>query len=211
MLISQHFAITHSHLILCEGKDDEVTIRRLIGDVAQIRSSGSVDAIKREITALPAAPGFERLTRLIVVADCDDSGQARHQSIRDVLRRRVPDLAASVVLVPANPTEPGGDSTGALEDLFVSDLASVPHQQCVERLFECMDGAPAIHTEGQRAKAKLQVLAAVLLPKETRSQLIGSGALSCDGPALQHLGDRLRTALDLHSQPNPPSTSATLR
>ena len=120
-------AIERPHLILVEGRDDEVLFRALLRHVeradVEVRSHQGKDGLRRFLDGLRFADGFGDLSTLTVVRDADSDCKAALQSVGDALSAygfgcpaeplaltgAAPQVAAIIM--------PCGEKTGSLENL----------------------------------------------------------------------------------------------
>ena len=85
--------ITHSKLLIVEGRDEEkffhVLLKRMgIRDQFQIISVDGKDNFRRDIPLIVRVPDFwDRVASLAVIRDADTSCSAALQSIRDLLKK----------------------------------------------------------------------------------------------------------------------------
>src|SRR5260370_23319696 len=174
-------------LIVCEGAGDAALIKyltenRQIGGF-HMEDAGGNSKFEAFIRGLPARPGFDRLTGLIVVADNDGGADNSFLAIRNQMKAAklpCPGVAYKIAKVTKVaygtyvlmlPFSVSGDGsliaqTGALETLLLpsaeAHLARLSH--CLDSWCECvrMNGWSKTH----RDKARLRSLIAAAHPED---------------------------------------------
>lgn len=163
--------ITESRAIVCEGKADVAFFEHLIQTRGlprfQVLSAGGKDGYEQIIVALSAAPGFDKISGILIVGDNDLDPGAAFLNIQRQIR------AAGGYGVPNHPGEvakragfpavlvvmvPQQERAGCLETLLIEAAYEVrPNfKGCVEAYAACTHSD--LWNEVERAKMKLQVV-----------------------------------------------------
>jgi len=161
--------ITKPHLLIVEGKEDELFFealmkRQSLQDI-QIMAIGGKVKLRENLKALVLSPSFAKVISLAVVRDANADPDAAFQSVRDALR-------AAHLPVPEDPLVPIGHNPrvsimilpregtpGMLEDLCLEAVASDPAMLCVEQYLQCLEHRGLSLTRN-RSKAKMQAFLA---------------------------------------------------
>lgn len=118
-----------------------------------VRAYEGKNKLSSYVSNLVKQDGFyDKVRRLIVARDADDSAERAFQSVIDVLRKN--DLSAPEmpgVFTNATPSVcvlilPGGDREGCLESLLAESVSNSPLMECVDEFLDCIEakaGAPS--------------------------------------------------------------------
>lgn len=167
--------ITGRHVIVCEGKADVAFFEHLIAERGlpefQVLPANGNSRYGDILVALTAAPGFNGLSGILVVADNDLDPAAAFQNILEQIQEaggygvpnapRVPARSAGFpTIVPL--MVPWDDTVGCLETLLLEAVRAVNPElaACVETYATCTH--VDVWNEVERSKMKLQALTSVI-------------------------------------------------
>lgn len=141
--------ISKPKVILVEGKDEELFFSSMIMRLEltseiEVRPIDGKDNLSAALKALKNDPGHSSLTSIGIVHDADNDANSAFDSVCSALRNAglpVPNVAlestgdspkVTVMILPV------GNSTGTLEDVFLTSVADDPAMQCVNQYFQCL-------------------------------------------------------------------------
>lgn len=197
-LIAPLQAIEEPHLMLVEGRDDEILFRALLEhlprrDVA-VRPHWGRTGLRRYLDALRSADGFDELQTLTVVRDADNDCDTALQSVCDaLLAYRFDCPSAPLVFTDSSPRVaaiimPCGERTGSLEGMCLAAVADDPAMPCVRQYAECLDGVATLNLCTNRAKLLVNAfLASRRDPSLKIGEAAGAQVWNWDHPAWQPL------------------------
>ncbi len=158
--------IVAPHLLLVEGKDEELFFGALIKQLGlqniQVMGIAGKTNLRPNLKALTLSPRFPEVIPLGVVRDADDDPSAAFQSVHDALRAvDLPAPERPLVSAGESPRVtvmilPAENASGMLEDLCLKAVESDSAMTCVEQYFQCLQqqGPPL---PSNISKARVQV------------------------------------------------------
>jgi hypothetical protein len=193
--------VRSSRLVLGEGKDEERFIGWLLSKLrqtdSQVLSYGGKSRLREFVKGLISSRGFERVQRLVITRDADQSPDSAFQSVCDALKGAAlpcpssPDtlsdagargLRVGVLILP------GEGRTGALEDLCFDVVGSDSAVGCVETFLSCLGERGVALQESRLGKARMQVwLASREQPGLRLGEAAEAGYIPADSPAFASL------------------------
>ncbi len=162
--------ITESHLLVVEGKEEEVFFGALIKHLGlqkvQIIPIGGKKNLRQNLKILAKSPQFKNaVVAMGIVRDADDNPAAAFQSVSDALQ-------AAGLSVPESPSMPAGNTpkitimilpeggaSGMLEDLCLKAVENDNARICVEQYFQCLQ-QKGLSFPRNMSKARVQVFLA---------------------------------------------------
>ncbi|MBZ0302092.1 MAG: hypothetical protein K8J31_20245 [Anaerolineae bacterium] len=164
--------IKQERLLVVEGKDEQLFFGALLKYInvpnIQIVDIGGKERFGGQLAALKNTPGFNRVTTIGVIRDCDNNRQGAFDSVCNALRSANLPVPEHPIIFTADsprtsvwimPPEPMG-TDHMLEDLCLVAVADDPATRCIEQFFDCLAAENIIHQPNQMAKAHLHVFLA---------------------------------------------------
>lgn len=160
--------ITEPAILLVEGKDDQGFFLQLfdrtgVGAIQIIRYGGTSE-LRDYLKTLPLLPGYERVERIGIIRDADESADNAFKSVCHALANAdlpVPpglaELSTGTPMVAAMIVPPGL-STGCLETLLWQTVEATEAATCATEYVDCA----GVSTSGnKRDKARVHAYVAV--------------------------------------------------
>ena len=176
-------SLSKRKLLLVEGRDDSEFFSALftrIGGMSdtQILEYGGKDKFRGYLNTLMSLRGFDAVTTIGITRDADENANDAFASVQNALiSKGLP--APSEPLMPSNdsPTTtiaivPPGETTGELEDLLLSSVATDPAIYCVDDYIGCL-ASQGLKLPNKLSKARLHTF---LASREHPNLLIGQAA-----------------------------------
>lgn len=163
--------------ILVEGGDDSRVLKALIDRMAGAASDppedvniyelGGKPSLKGFLPILVKSEGFERIKRIGIMLDADNSEKSAFEGVRSALRssglpipKRIGQtavkgsrLAITALILPGNGRK------GELENLLCESFADDAVNECVEKFFECVERLNGASKEPEKARVRAYIAA----------------------------------------------------
>jgi hypothetical protein len=193
--------IQHSRVLAVEGEDEVHFFNCLLGFLGQddfeVISVGGKVQFNDKFPALVRRTGFEKVKKLAIIRDADDSAENAFESIKNILLRQN-------ITPPKRPNQfsteeprvgifimPGDFEKGMLEDLCLRTVKNNPAMKCVEVFVDC-----ALRLESPPkniAKSKAQAFLA------TMPDIVGSVGIGAEKHYWDFNSDELKNLKDFLS------------
>jgi hypothetical protein len=211
-------------IVACEGADDEAFLSRMLDHLSvapyRVDRYQGKPQLPRYLRGLRDSTDFETVRAVGIIRDADNNAAGAWQSVSDLLRRLdfPRPRAASAVRTGVCAIDgiarafgvfimPGGDATGALEDLCLRGISEGESLACVDEFLTCVTGRTGVACHEQDVpKARLNAwLASRHNPSLRIGHAVAAGVLPPDSPAFGPI-KRFLTDLAAAGEPETPAT-----
>jgi len=183
-------AIELHHLIVAEGRDDQILIEALAKREGlthvQVTHCQGRDNLGNKLAAYAASPGFVDLISLGIVLDAEKSAAATGAMVEAAI------VKAKAMLVPATTwprttvhVVPDPEPQGMMEDVCLATLADRPVMGCVDTYLSCCHDHGGQAAPPNPSKARFQAWLATQPLGSGKPYFLGS-AVECDLLDLSH-------------------------
>lgn len=200
-------AITQRVLLLVEGPDDHAIVCYLLASIhpdwsqfIDVQHKGGASGLVRAARAIRLVSGFDKVQKLAVLVDADESPEKTDQAWAEERRLFLadfPDRQMQYLVLPSSIAK------GALETIFLQSLKSDSTRfQCVSSFMTCLSGHTPHTTQAQKDKLALisYINASVKTPYSRVGKALEQGARNLfdfTDPAFQPLVVFLESLFDV--------------
>lgn len=183
--------------LLVEGNDQrnffECFCQHLSLKDIEVHNFGGINELKKYLSAFVKIPGFDKVTRLGIVRDAEQSATSALQSIQsaaknaslsppDRVRKFTGGTPAVGVLVL-----PGDGKKGMLETLLCRTFADNPENVCIDEFFKCLENQAKLSLKRPDKSRAYAFLSTKEFPQSSVGVAAKKGYWNLEHDALAHV------------------------